>query len=94
MGDWQERANKRRDERHTKSPDDGTKPSASSRKDTKRWCGGKAGREHRPVGGLYRNTSGCYELVCADCGRRLDWWFKMGQTTEPPEWVKAVQRGE
>jgi hypothetical protein len=49
MSDWKEESNKRRDIRHTKDSDEHRKESSVKKKNTKKWCKGKAGREHKSV---------------------------------------------
>lgn len=88
MGDWKERANKRRDERHTKTDDSTSKPK-SAKKDTKKWCKGKEGREHQlkvvPHLLPFRKPqdSGWKDLVCTVCGKVIDrYWPMFMKTTE------------
>lgn len=49
MSDWKESSNKRREVRHTKDSDEHRKESSIKRKNTKRWCKGKVGKEHTTV---------------------------------------------
>jgi hypothetical protein len=44
-----------------------------SRKDTRRWCRGKAGVPHRTAWQPVRPGSDSYELICSVCGKKLDW---------------------
>ncbi len=93
--DWQERSNKRRDERHTKEPEDSKTP--RSRKNRKRWCGGHEGREHTlrcmPEDEAKPNNTiklHAWYLVCTTCGRELDVWYerlskRLGKPK--PDWV-------
>lgn len=66
-------------------------------KDTKRWCGGKEGRDHHPR--CFQRTgllSHWYDLCCTKCGKQLDYWVDYsGQEwgwkpliTPKPSWVK------
>lgn len=88
--DWNARANARRDFRATKVPET-PGPGKGSRKDTKRWCKGKVGREHV---GVCMNRYEKYliewrELVCKNCGRRLDTYYGglfIGQGGPKPDW--------
>jgi hypothetical protein len=94
MGDWQERANKRREERATKAPDG---PARSKRKkDTKRWCKGVEGREHTPVcqdGMTARGRNYLADwryLICTTCGKELDIWYGKDsfiRDKPKPDWV-------
>jgi hypothetical protein len=94
MSDWRERANKRRDELQTKLP--ALRPPGGSAKDTKRWCRGKVGREHKPVCVDYNTLKNAtfYDkwktLVCETCSKRLDHYFPspfQEQPSPPPAWV-------
>ena len=89
--DWRLRAIKRRDERHTRA--DVRSPSGS-KKDTKRWCRGVVGREHKPECRPYSDPPTPYSaawrlLVCSTCGRHLDWWMPVAwsKPAEKPAWV-------
>jgi hypothetical protein len=73
MSEYRERANKRRDERHTIGD---IRAPASTKKDTKKWCRGKVGRKHKPEcrdGQL----QGWKNLVCTECGKHLDYYWPM-----------------
>ena len=93
VSDWKERSIKRRDARHTKEPEI-RPPGGSNKKNTKRWCKGKVGREHKPecrnysndVGNLFK---GWRILVCTDCGKHLDYYFpsSLWRTPAKPDWV-------
>lgn len=95
MSEWRERANKRRDARRTALPV--IRPPSGSQKDTKKWCRGKVGRTHTPKcvsfselkgsPGIYR---GWKVLVCAVCGRHLDYFWPSPwrtQPQQPPSWA-------
>lgn len=97
MSDWRERANKRRDERQTKVPN--IRAPNGSRKDTKRWCRGVVGREHKPVCVSYnelKHSDASYPkewrvLVCETCRREMDYYWPSPFHLEPvqkPDWVK------
>lgn len=98
MSDWQDRANKRRDERHTKEPDAQVAKPKASKKDTKRWCKGKEGREHKTEVRSYKDAKGVkwahdgwFILICTACGKELDRYWPLGLqwANEPPEWLKT-----
>lgn len=99
MSEWRERANRRRDQRQTKLP--AIRAPSASKKDTKKWCRGKVGVEHKPVCVAYddhkRSSLRVSEwkiLLCSTCKKELDYWWpspfdwpgKKPQT--PPEWVQ------
>jgi hypothetical protein len=88
MSEWRDRANRRRDERHTKV-DDGARRVRST-KDTRRWCGGREGREHvltvEPWPPRVRKPLGKCQ-VCTACGKRFRWWHPFGDDTTPPAWA-------
>jgi hypothetical protein len=99
MSDWQERANKRRDERNTKVSDE-PKKTNKAKKDTKTWCKGRVGRDHTPkcmphkpmiVGKNNKNVfSGWYDYVCTACGKVLDTYYpcSWGNQDRPkPDWL-------
>ncbi len=78
MDEWRERANRRRDERHTLSPN--VRPPGGSKKNTRRWCRGKVGVEHKPVVKGYgeaKHLAGDWAnfeweiVVCERCGKHL-----------------------
>ena len=95
MGEWQERVNKRRDERATRAPEGRAKHRA--KKNTKKWCKGVEGREHKPecqkgpeIGKWYLED--WRFLVCTTCGKQLDYWtgpksFLRTRDNPKPEWV-------
>lgn len=98
MSEWRERANRRRDERQTKVPK--IRPPSGSKKDTKKWCRGKAGVSHKPVCvdyATHKRTNWPRNdwklLICSECQKELDsWWppiFSWETATEPPDWVKS-----
>lgn len=79
--------------------DDPGKP-AAARKDTKRWCRGKVGREHQPMlqrarnygrltecGAGYHGRWVCYhETVCSVCSKVLKHW---GTADECPDYTEV-----
>lgn len=99
MDDWNERSNKRRDERHTKVEKEVS--SKNKKKDTKKWCGGKVGREHilnvRECDKFYGVKK--YSLYCVTCGKELDYWFPATANVifhkkEQPKWVEEFLNDE
>lgn len=97
--EWKERAIVRRDERHTKVADDTQKPKAG-KKNTKKWCKGKQGREHTLVCMTYDEAKGTTNikgfqgwryLVCTSCGKEMDVYiprfFESDPTRPKPDWV-------
>ena len=96
---WRERANVRRSERQTAVPDD-HKTRGVSKRDTKRWCKGKVGVEHKLVVKPRSEIAGKahYQILttsekwliryCESCGKEVAWWYPMGgMKREPPAWV-------
>ncbi len=92
MSDWKEGAIKRRDARHTKSSD-GHKTTVPNKRNTKKWCKGKVGVEHKPECMEYaevkKTTHDFYKswriLVCTVCGKELDIYYATKKNK--PEWV-------
>lgn len=80
---------KRKDAKHTKL-DDRHLP-VSGKKDTKKWCGGKVGREHK-LKCLAKGWRGVrvvwYALACTECGKELKVWYPGFKNDHKPEWVK------
>lgn len=62
----------RLDARATKSED--TPAKAKSKKDTKKWCKGKEGVEHKLVCEQSKTYAKLKELICTTCGKKLDWY--------------------
>jgi hypothetical protein len=102
MSDWKEGANKRRDERHTKSPDEpdkGTPKISKKKKDTKKWCKGKVGVEHQlkcydydELKNKNTNLVGSYAknwkvLSCTICGKQIETFIPRNNNSKP-DWVK------
>jgi len=86
--DWQEGANKRRNERQTKVSDETNQK--GKRKDRKTWCRGKVGVEHTPECVVYRDFLPTWRmLICNTCGKQLKVYApRLGTTTKPkPDWV-------
>jgi hypothetical protein len=73
VSSWHERAIKRKDARHTALPV--IRPPGGSRRNTKRWCRGKVGIEHKPECQTDKGICRHKILVCTECGKHLDWWF-------------------
>lgn len=97
MSEWRERANRRRDERHTALPC--IRPPSSSKRDTKKWCRGKVGAEHRPICVGYnalKNVTYAPDwkvLLCTECGKHLNYWMPCpwSETKEPtPSWASGT----
>lgn len=68
------------------------------KKDTRRWCRGKVGREH--VLGCKPHwlfgTPGWWEHYCMNCGKVVDMWFPRRWSSVPnpkPDWVVVVREG-
>lgn len=98
---WKQGAAERRDERHTKAPEvaDGASLRGGRKKDTKRWCKGKVGREHQPkctphLPGL-GIFDGWFDLACSVCGKVLDRHWPLGrrERADRPDWVKEENDG-
>lgn len=99
MSDWKEGALKRRDARHTKVSDEPTKSvKVAKKKDTKKWCRGKEGVEHKlecvPYSATKKTTQKFYEswrlLICKTCGKEMDTYFpSLGKfiRRQKPAWV-------
>lgn len=89
MSEWKQRANRRRDERHTAM---NVRPQGGSRKNTKRWCRGVVGREHVPVCIADNRFKDWRILACKQCKRHLDRWWPSPWRVDPqipPEWARA-----
>ena len=88
MGEWKERANKRRDERHTALE---VRAPSSNKKDTKKWCRGRVGREHKLACIGHNRIKDWKILACTECGKHMDhyWPNPWRKSDEPaPEWVQ------
>jgi len=96
-GSWRGRAIARRDQRQTKVPD--IRPPSGSKKNTKKWCRGKPGVEHKPVCvdyATHKNANwprdGWKLLICSECKKELDhYWppiFSWEKPRDPPEWAR------
>lgn len=92
-------AAKRRDERNVRKPDEvGRRP--AGKKDTKKWCRGKVGVEHKPVCRDYSEAKltrfvahdghemklhkGWKLLVCTGCGKELERYYPWGADKKKP----------
>lgn len=89
MSDYKESGIRRRDERHTATPD--IRPPGGSKKNTKKWCRGVVGREHQPECRDDNRIKDWKVLTCSACGKHLDYyypspWFRSKKPK--PEWVK------
>lgn len=93
MSEWRERALKRRDQRQTKVE---VRPPSRSRRNTRRWCRGVEGREHKPVCVDYDELkgvawrTGSKVLMCEVCQKQLAfyWVTKWRKQPPPPAWAK------
>ena len=87
--DWKESGIKRRDERATKISDKpkGSLKAPAKKKDTKRWCRGKEGVEHKAECQAHPVLKAYKELICTSCGKHLDIYHPRYKTTKP-DWVK------
>lgn len=93
--EWKVSAAARRDARNTLVIAEELRARPSGKKDTKRWCGGKVGREHEKAVGTYAETKGWRDnfadwqnLYCTRCGRELDHWVPRWSGRDKPEWAK------
>ena len=97
MKDWNESDIRRRDERQTILPD--IRTPGRSAKDTRKWCRGKVGVEHKPVCVAYgelKSTTATTPisrewrtLVCTECNKHLDHWcpWPWTRNKKKPGWV-------
>lgn len=73
-------------------------PPRQQKKDTKKWCRGKIGREHEGECKMYDELkqanhgprdygymSRCRVLICKKCGKHLESWW--GSKKDKPDWV-------
>lgn len=83
---WKARGVAVRDARHTHDGPEVAKPSAT--KDTKRWCKGKVGREHKLVVTLDVKWHGYPRLLrsCTTCGKEFGSYSGWGKE---PDWVST-----
>ncbi len=88
---WREGAAARKDARHT-TPDDAPKTrGVPNKRNTKRWCKGKVGVEHKPAVKTYRELKnwqgigdgqwgsnifqGWLVRYCTECGKEIDHFY-------------------
>jgi hypothetical protein len=103
VSDWSRKGSaNRRDVRNAK---DVVRQQSGSSRDTKRWCRGKAGVEHKPKCVDYRATKlsragypesflkGWKLLICTECGKELKTYFPFGKGN-PPSWVTESRGGD
>ena len=86
--DWRMRGIKRRDERNTKKE---IRPPASNKKNTKKWCKGVEGREHKPECVPHKSLTDWWLLECTACGKQLDYYYDSSwirPPRSPPSWLK------
>lgn len=68
---WKASGIKRRDFRHTH---DGPEvPRHQGKKNRRKWCRGKVGREHQLV--RVRASRWIDNDVCTECGKQVNWYF-------------------
>jgi len=95
--DYKEELNKHKEARQ--APAENEEPKRLGKKDTKRWCKGKVGREHETVCMTYGEMKGesnyfgffsnWYYLVCKKCGKELESWSPRSKKRKAkPDWVK------
>ena len=69
-----------------------------NKRDTKRWCKGKVGVEHKLTvatrsmpgkdHGLPESFKNWLVRYCTTCGKEIAWYYPMGRAKKnPPEWV-------
>jgi hypothetical protein len=98
--EYRESAIRRRDERQTKVPI--IRRPSGSKKDTRKWCRGRIGVEHKPQCVSHDEWENRQDgsdwskdwrvLVCEECGKQLDYWFPVPwwrDEKSPPNWVTA-----
>jgi len=96
MTDWNERARIRRNVRQ--APAESDVPKAHGNRDTRRWCRGKVGVEHKLVVASRDQLGKGYGApvfepwlvrYCATCGKEFDSYSSMSFAgkREPPEWA-------
>jgi hypothetical protein len=100
---WREGANARREKRQTAGSDAHATRGVPNKRDTKRWCKGKVGVDHKLVvktradigkdHGLPTSFKDWLIRHCEICGKEVAWWFPMGgMKREPPEWVVEYKK--
>lgn len=62
-------------------------PKHKSKKDKRRWCGGKVGREHDPMWEhsrkhLRSENVEWYEFYCQRCNKSLDCWWRFNGSSD------------
>src|SRR5271165_530401 len=79
-----------RDARHTHNGP--SEPAHRSSKNTRRWCKGKVGREHKLVTSLIVESYGFPYVVrhCSGCGKEFGRFG--GHWGKPPEWATDEDR--
>jgi hypothetical protein len=88
---WKEGSVKRRDARHTKSSDE-HRTTVPNKRNTKKWCKGKVGVEHKPKCMKYSEVKRSGKLfdtwrilVCTVCGKELGTYYNTKKNK--PDWV-------
>lgn len=74
------------------------RPQGGSKRNTRRWCRGVEGREHKPVCKNYAEVkrlpvnwaNSSKVLVCEVCNKQIDYYFvsPWRPAAPPPAWVK------
>jgi len=68
------------------------------KKNKKKWCKGKAGKEHKPspYNTKYAWAKGkWWELICDECGKRLEFYYPfIGSSGDNrvPDWVPIKEK--
>lgn len=84
VSEWRLGGIKRRDARHIKED---VRPPGGSKKNTKKWCRGVVGREHKPECKPWPSSGSWKVLACTSCGKHLDYYWPASR--EPtPSWAK------
>lgn len=98
VSSYRESCVRRKDARHTRG-DLPPKPRVGNKKDTKRWCKGVVGREHKLQCVRYQEYKNSAIgkdwrlLLCTECRKELDYWYPMRWSTHQqppaPDWVNC-----
>jgi len=80
----------KRDKQHSHDGPEVTRP--SGHKDTRKWCKGKVGREHKPEAVLIAGHGSIPQLVyaCKKCGKELDHFWGKRKVDEKPWATKEL----
>jgi hypothetical protein len=80
ISSWRAGSAFKRDVRATKDPALENQKPSPSKKDTKKWCGGKVGREHKPawrMSGKIYSSMAIFE--CEKCKKQMGWCCPWGK---------------